>query len=163
VSRLAPLKLLERNRRSGTIGDAECDSQYKRANRTNGPQCAHQRCQFDQTKDDAAEAERSQKVARPIKLLALGVGSTLRDFPKRYRQDRQPQSEVDENTNLQERCSVNHPPSTGPIAAVIDVKPDQVPIARPRSACERICANQSQTARDKQCASDSLDTPVTAK
>ena len=28
---------------------------------------------------------------------------------------------------------MNHPPSTGPIAAVIDVKPDQVPIARPRS------------------------------
>src|SRR5689334_21918021 len=41
-------------------------------------------------------------------------------------------------THLHEPCSVNHPPSTGPIAAVIDVKPDHVPIALPRSACEKL-------------------------
>ena len=35
-----------------------------------------------------------------------------------------------------EPCCTSHPPSTGPIAAVMDVNPDQVPIARPRSSAE---------------------------
>ena len=42
------------------------------------------------------------------------------------------------NTHLHEPCSVNHPPSTGPMAAVIDVKPDHVPMARPRSFWEKL-------------------------
>src|ERR1700746_3215917 len=41
------------------------------------------------------------------------------------------------NTHRQEPYWVNHPPSTGPIAAVMEVKPDQVPIARPRSISEK--------------------------
>ena len=32
----------------------------------------------------------------------------------------------------QDMLSTNHPPSTGPIAVVMAVKPDHVPIARPR-------------------------------
>jgi len=40
------------------------------------------------------------------------------------------------NTHRQDACCTNHPPSTGPMAAVIEVKPDQVPIARPRSSLE---------------------------
>jgi hypothetical protein len=36
------------------------------------------------------------------------------------------------NARRQEPCSTNQPPSTGPIALVIAVKPDHVPIARPR-------------------------------
>ncbi len=32
-----------------------------------------------------------------------------------------------------DKCSMSHPPNTGPIAVVIAVDPDQVPIARPRS------------------------------
>jgi len=35
-------------------------------------------------------------------------------------------------TQRQERCWTSHPPRTGPIAAVIPVKPDHVPIALPR-------------------------------
>ena len=31
-------------------------------------------------------------------------------------------------------CSTNHPPLTGPIAVVIELNPDQVPIAGPRWA-----------------------------
>src|SRR5580658_6876347 len=42
------------------------------------------------------------------------------------------------NTYRQEPCWVNHPPSTGPTAAVMEVKPDQVPIARPRSSSEKL-------------------------
>ena len=41
------------------------------------------------------------------------------------------------NTHLHEPCSMNHPPSTGPMAAVIEVNPDHVPIARPRSFSEK--------------------------
>ena len=37
------------------------------------------------------------------------------------------------NAHRQETFWTSHPPSTGPAAAVIDVNPDQVPIARPRS------------------------------
>jgi hypothetical protein len=36
------------------------------------------------------------------------------------------------NSQCQEACSINQPPSTGPIAEVIAVKPDQIPIALPR-------------------------------
>src|SRR5262245_27179258 len=36
------------------------------------------------------------------------------------------------NTHRQEACSIRNPPRTGPTAAVMDVKPDHVPIARPR-------------------------------
>ena len=42
------------------------------------------------------------------------------------------------NTHRQEPCCVNRPPSTGPTAAVMEVKPDQVPIARPRSSTEKL-------------------------
>src|SRR5580658_9809137 len=42
------------------------------------------------------------------------------------------------NTHRQEPCWVNHPPSTGPTAAVMEVNPDQVPIARPRSSSEKL-------------------------
>ena len=33
---------------------------------------------------------------------------------------------------------MNHPPSTGPTDAVMEVKPDHVPIARPRSSSEKL-------------------------
>jgi hypothetical protein len=40
--------------------------------------------------------------------------------------------------HLHEACSMSHPPSTGPIAAVIEVNPDHVPIARPRVCSEKL-------------------------
>jgi len=42
------------------------------------------------------------------------------------------------NTHRQEPCCVNHPPRTGPVAAVMEVNQDQVPIARPRSPSEKL-------------------------
>ena len=42
------------------------------------------------------------------------------------------------NTARQLTCSINQPPVTGPIAAVIALNPDQVPIARPRSASSKV-------------------------
>ena len=35
-------------------------------------------------------------------------------------------------THRQEACPTSHPPRTGPMAVVIAVKPDHVPIACPR-------------------------------
>src|SRR5712692_3364691 len=37
------------------------------------------------------------------------------------------------NAQRQEACSINHPPRIGPMAVVMAVKPDHVPMARPRS------------------------------
>src|SRR5260370_1364090 len=37
------------------------------------------------------------------------------------------------NTHRQEACATSQPPSTGPKAGVIEVKPDQVTMARPRT------------------------------
>src|SRR5579864_2416879 len=39
------------------------------------------RRRFDQSKDDAAEAERGRQAAQPIGLLALSAGPAFRDFP----------------------------------------------------------------------------------
>ncbi len=38
------------------------------------------------------------------------------------------------NTARQLTCSISQPPATGPMLAVIALKPDHVPIARPRSS-----------------------------
>ena len=40
-------------------------------------------------------------------------------------------------TARQEKCSTSQPPRTGPIAAVIALKPDHVPMARPRSSSRK--------------------------
>src|SRR3974390_3026391 len=37
------------------------------------------------------------------------------------------------NAHLHDKCSISHPPRTGPMAVVIAVDPDHVPMARPRS------------------------------
>ena len=42
------------------------------------------------------------------------------------------------NTARQLTCSISQPPLTGPIAVVIALNPDQVPIARPRSASSNV-------------------------
>ena len=49
-----------------------------------------------------------------------------------------PMGTLMKNTQRQDPCSANHPPRTGPMAAVMEVKPDHVPMARPRSCCEKL-------------------------
>ena len=41
------------------------------------------------------------------------------------------------NTHRHDRLVTSQPPNTGPMAAVIAVNPDHVPIARPRSSSEK--------------------------
>jgi hypothetical protein len=71
-----------------------------------------------------------------------GAMSTSRNCTRENRPVETPAAEVvegrpvtEENNmelNTQPSCSMNHPPSTGPVAAVIAVKPDHVPIAAAR-------------------------------
>src|SRR5215472_2372374 len=42
------------------------------------------------------------------------------------------------NTQCQEACSISHPPNTGPVAEVMVVNPDQVPMARPREPWSKL-------------------------
>lgn len=42
------------------------------------------------------------------------------------------------NTARQPTCSINHPPATGPMADIMALKADHVPIARPRSASSKV-------------------------
>ena len=42
------------------------------------------------------------------------------------------------NTARQLTCSISQPPRTGPIADVIALKPDHVPIACPRAASSNV-------------------------
>src|SRR5579872_4318973 len=49
-----------------------------------------------------------------------------------------PSGTLIKNTHLHDPYWVNNPPNTGPIAAVIEVKPDHVPIARPRSSLGKL-------------------------
>jgi hypothetical protein len=51
---------------------------------------------------------------------------------------------------------VNHPPSTGPIAAVMEVNPDHVPIARPRSLRGKEALIGDKTSRHEERAADTL-------
>ena len=53
-------------------------------------------------------------------------------------------------TQRHDACSTSHPPRTGPMAAVIAVKPDQVPMARPRSLLCIRGADNGQTSRNQE-------------
>ena len=60
------------------------------------------------------------------------------------------------NTARQLTCSTSQPPLTGPIAVVIALKPDHVPIARPRSAVVERRADDGEAARHEEGGADSL-------
>ena len=60
------------------------------------------------------------------------------------------------NTARQLTCSISQPPVTGPIAAVIALKPDHVPIARPRSRIVECRADDRQAARHQKGGAESL-------
>ncbi len=63
------------------------------------------------------------------------------------------------NTHLHEPCWTNHPPSTGPIAAVIDGEAGPRPDRAPPLLLGKISADESQAAGHKQRPANSLETP----
>jgi hypothetical protein len=60
------------------------------------------------------------------------------------------------NTQRQDACCTNHPPSSGPIAAVIDVKPDHVPMALAPLFGRKRSADQGEAAGYEQCSTNAL-------
>ncbi len=90
-------------------------------------------CGLDKPEDHAAQPDgcqrRSHPIDRPDSALSLRLSGIC-------------QSEITitaaaigtlmKNAQRQEACSISHPPSTGPAAVVMAVKPDQVPMACPR-------------------------------
>ena len=51
---------------------------------------------------------------------------------------------------------MSHPPRTGPITAVIAVKPDQVPMARPRSLSSNDAPMIDKTSGNEESSAESL-------
>jgi hypothetical protein len=107
--------------------------------------------------NDSAEAERSQQAARPVEPLASVTGPAFRDFPQSKPQDRQPQRKIDEKHPSPRTVLVNHPPSTGPIAAVIDGEAGPRPDSAAALLLGKISADQSQAAGDQQRPAYSLE------
>src|SRR6202030_3733528 len=71
-------------------------------------------------------------------LAALEAARLSGTFHRATERANNPSGTLMKNTHLHEPRSVNHPPRTGPMAAVIDVNPDHVPMARPLSASEKL-------------------------
>ncbi len=59
-------------------------------------------------------------------------------------------------TARHETCSISQPPKTGPMAAVIAVNPDQVPIALPRASSLKRSADDRKTAGNQKRAAHAL-------
>src|ERR1700681_2964767 len=119
--------------RSGTIGDDVRASQYKSAIRATAPTAPAAgidsiSARTIPPKPSTANRPPNQS-NRWLRLSALLSGT----FHRVSDRTESPSGILMKNTHLHEPCSMNHPPSTGPMAAVIEVKPDHVPIARPRA------------------------------
>ena len=103
-------------------------------------------------KPRAASRPPGQSSARP------GRAPRLSGTFQRVRQSTAtPSGTLMKKTQRQEPCSANQPPRTGPTAAVMEVNPDQVPMARPRSCCEKVGADERQAAGHEQRAADALE------
>ena len=61
------------------------------------------------------------------------------------------------NTQRHEACCTNQPPATGPTAVVMALKPDQVPMARPRSSGENEVLINAEAVRNEQRGADALN------
>ena len=79
-----------------------------------------------------ALAVQSASVAPPVDPPGRAAAG-FRNAPESQDDHGRCQRHVQKNAHRQDACSMSQPPMTGPAAVVIAVKPDQVPIALPRS------------------------------
>src|SRR5580693_1048717 len=138
VSRFAPEKFLERNKPSGTIGEDERASQYSNAISATAPTAPATGTDSIRARTippKATTASRPPAQSNCELRLAARLSGTFHRVSKRTIN---PTGTLMKNTHRHEPYSTNHPPSTGPMAAVIAVNPDHVPIARPRSFSEKL-------------------------
>ena len=89
----------------------------------------------------------------------VSARARLRDSQQRIASTTPASGRLMKKTQRHDRCSTSQPPSTGPNAAVIAVKPDQVPMARPR--CGR--ANEALISARLPGTSSAAPTPCSAR
>src|SRR5215475_280010 len=142
VNRFAPPKFRSRNRLRGISGALARDSTPAKAKRANTPipNAAITTGSFQFLLDDSISAKTTPPSPRlasnaPVQSgFPAASGFRLSGTRQNVRISTMAETgKLMKKTQRHEACSINQPPRTGPIAAVIDVKPDQVPMARPRS------------------------------
>src|SRR5260370_700696 len=147
VSRFAPLKLRDLNSVSGSIGELTLVSTNMKATRQPKPTI-----KLPKTKG-LRQPKLTDSINPTIKPPSPAVATSapnqsMRPAPAlRLSGIRQTEMAITaaasgrliKNTHRQEACSTNQPPRTGPIAVVIAVKPDHVPIA-----CPPLCAPKDE-------------------
>src|SRR5437660_12656330 len=134
---LAPLKLPDRNRSNGTIGEFAVDSTNTKTARPARPTVKLPKTSgllqpklVDSTNPNTnppnptvPTSAPSQSIRRAATLRLSGICHSERAITNAE------SGRLMKNTHRHDACSTSHPPTTGPIAVVIAVKPDQVPIA----------------------------------
>src|SRR6266700_5622727 len=141
VRRLAPLKVCERNNVSGTIGAGLRASTRRNASSATTPIARALSTNVLPKPREPASISPYTSAPNPSVTSSVPHQSSLPDASvsrlSGTRQNRTPSTTaasgtLRKKTQRQEAYSTNTPPSTGPTTEVIEVNPDQVPIARPR-------------------------------
>src|SRR5579872_931192 len=140
VSKFAPLKLWELKRARGSIGDATLASANANTARLTPPTIKLPNTRgllqprFTDSMNPATRPP-NPTVARKAPTRSMRPATALRLSGIRHNEimiTAAASGTLIKNTHRQEACSTSNPPRTGPIAVVIAVKPDHVPIACPR-------------------------------
>ncbi len=84
---------------------------------------------FDEPIDHAAQSGSRQQGTRPIHRTSTCALRLSEICSSEIAITAAPMGTLMKNTQRHEACSISQPPRTGPIAVVIAVNPDQVPIA----------------------------------
>jgi hypothetical protein len=96
---------------------------------------------FNKCAHDASKTKGGQKRTTPVECRAFSLRAALRNTPDDHGDHGERDRTLIKNTQRHEACCTNQPPATGPIAVVMVLKPDQVPMARPRSSGENEVAD----------------------
>src|SRR5579862_264828 len=141
VSKLAALKSLSRKSSSGTIGELARASIHKKPPSNTTPAAIEP--QTNGSRQPRIDDSMNAYVTPPNPAVAVSAPSqsTLPRFSSLLSGTCHTPSSTTaaaigtlmKNTHRHDACWINHPPNTGPIAVVIAVNPDHIPIARPRS------------------------------
>src|SRR5712692_3600247 len=141
VRRFAPLKVCERNKVSGTTGAETRASTRRNARSATMPIASELSTSVLPKPREPASISPYTRAPKPSVTSSVPHQSSLPDASvsrlSGTRQNRTPSTTaasgtLRKKTQRQEAYWTNTPPSTGPTTVVIEEKPDQVPIARPR-------------------------------
>ncbi len=143
MSRFAPAKLRLRNRCSGSIGARARASQAMKVARPTSPTAAATSTGADAQPRVGASISANTTPARPSVAAvapAMSTGPSTTSprlsgtLAMHSNSSTPPIGTLSRKAQRQEKWSTRKPPTTGPMAAVMPLNADQVPMARPRSA-----------------------------